>query len=244
MEQIEYLFKGDSYIYFNPKLIIYVDYDDEFPSIKFEYLTGVSWTITKPEDAVTIPQEKFEKYFKKSLTHFVTADWGNQAEYYSIIENQRIEIILFTTDPKNKFVINIIFSYDPKGPDLYLGKERSFSKRKGYRTKGTAISDEQFKAALQASMVYIQDTNSYYDNMDQFEGKLRAILNKEDITVDFQTINTLEYLQQLEQKKAQLQHELIENDEYTILERSTLRGQLTGIEYAIQVYNLFQINKA
>lgn len=190
---------------------------------------------TKYHTVKPVLKDEYDKCLRRNLQLITTPDWAD-AEYYLQTYSEVLELAMFTINIKSQFYINVRLCDEFDYGSVEVNRDSSFSRRREFRSRGTAIEESQFRNILQLVCAYILDEVNFIN----LSAKAKLLLNGEMIASEVTAANTQAYINQLEQKKEQIKSRLIGNDSDTPLERATLRGELTGIEYALQVYYLSQ----
>lgn len=113
--------------------------------------------------------------------------------------------------------------------------------RPSARKNGTPISSIQFKQILDLTLKYLYDADSLKVlNMDYIKSFKHLCEGEMDFEVfkvnDEQIFKKI--VEQLNQRKRSIEQLLIENDNYSESERIKMRGEINGINYAIEVLKI------
>lgn len=208
---------------------------DKVKSKRFVKPVSTSFVMVKP-----IQKNEFDNCIKRNLELISKPDW-TEAEYYVIPHDSYVELAMFTIDRKNQFEVSIRIDNSYDYGSVEISRSSSFSLRKSYRNNGNVIGEDQFRSIFKLVYNYILDAESYHINHNQLDEKVKLILHGEVHLSGNAAPQEIAYIEQLEKKKEQLKARLIDNDNDTPLDRATLRGELAGIDYAIQAYLHYKI---
>jgi len=151
-----------------------------------------------------------------------STDWF-QAEYYSIDRKQ-----------KN---IRIDFRNSVDSLWLMLMGSSSLRSRATARKDGIPITSTQFKQILDLTLKYLFDADSLklllLNYIKSFKRLTEGEIDFEIFKIDDDTIFK-KIVNRLEQRKQTIEQRLIENDDDTELERIKMRGEIDGINYALE----------
>lgn len=233
---------SSSMSYFQTDLVVEVNLNTYFPNIEitFDKLKRKHFakpTTTEYHFVKPTTKDEYTKCLHRNLELIRNLKWG-EAEYFLISGIDSLELKMFTLDDKREFSIGIKISNDFEYGTVEIGKSTSFTRRRWYRNNGEAISEDQFRQVLELVYNYVLDEVSYEINISSLEAKVKVVLSGEMLEPKITSAQKRGFLDQLEQKKRQLQARLIDNDSDTPQDRASLRGELAGIEYAIRVYEL------
>lgn len=187
-----------------------------------------------------IAKETYDNYFQLSLKEVFNSKW-EEAEYFLNINSPTwIEVIAFTQDKKNKFYIHIDLRDSIEGLCLDLTKGNSFSRKQGYKKNSSPIDEAMFMNALKETVKFFEDQNSYHINVENYLKRIKEIAEGNfSETKSEKTTNIDALINQLELKKKDITHRLIENDSDSENIRATLRGEKDGIEYSLRTIKKF-----
>lgn len=195
---------------------------------------------SKHEKNREIVKETYSSYFRHALKEIKNCKWEDAEYYWDQKSVTWIDLIMYTTNHKNKFHIHIDIRDSIDSLGLMLSKGRNFAYRQGYRKNGTAISEAIFTSALKETIKFIEDENSYHVNVTDYLKKIKMIVagNLADVETE-KSVNVEQLINQLEIKKRDITNRLIENDSDTENIRASLRGEKEGIDYSLKVIRKF-----
>lgn len=208
---------------------------DKLKSKRFEKPVSTNICQVKP-----ILKSEYESCIKRNLELISSPDW-DEGEYYVVPHADYIELVMYTINRKNQFQISIRIDNSYDYGSVEISRSSSFSNKRSYITHGKALEEKQFRRIFKLVYNYILDEGSNHINHHSLDAKIKLILSDEIKLSDSAAPQDVAYLEQLEIKKERLKARLINNDSDTPLDRATLRGELVGIEYAIQAYLHYQI---
>lgn len=191
-----------------------------------------------------IIKETYDDYFNLALKTIRTCKWET-AEYYLDQKSPTFTyLIMYTTDPKNKFCLDIDIRDSSDILMVTLGMNEGFSHRPAHRRKSTPISESIFISALKETIKFIEDENSYHINMKDYLKNIKMILDGNITETTSENLTNVDLLiNQLELKRRDITNRLIKNDSDTENTRASLRGEKEGIEYSLKaIKKFFRLN--
>lgn len=185
-----------------------------------------------------ILKENFFDYFNRALK-YLNEVAITDGEFLLVTKTvDWFQVFFFSTDPKLK--ATIIVDFRNSIDDLWLIVEGSTSakERANARKYGSAIDVQMFKRILALTLKYLYDTDSVEVQLEKFIENFKGLCNGDDTIVPFTDSdknNNNFIIHQLEKRKEAIETRLIENDQDGPNDRIKLRGELEGIQYALQV---------
>jgi hypothetical protein len=229
----------------NPSFNLTIDEEIDKPYIELEIKKYDISKIEKPKNQTYETYKELDKtiyqgYFNGVIKAIKNLKWEG-AEHYLRPQTQYgwTDLMLFTTDSKNKFSIHIEIRDSIDSLEIRIDTQNSFLYRQGCRKNGKSIPEGSFVAILKETLKFFLDENSYLINTAEFGSKIQKILISEVQPEPEHDLNVTNLIQQLETKKTDIISRLIENDDDGELSRASMRGEKEGIEYSLRVIKKF-----
>jgi len=144
----------------------------------------------------------------------------------------------FSLDEKHRWNISIDLRDGVDNLWLMLSSSPGHKGRPQTRKRGTPISIDEFKQHLNLTLKFLSDPDSYKVFLDDYLKNFYALCSGDSDMQGFlinAEVSFDKILDQLASRKSYIEKRLIEVDTDTDTERNRLRGELTGINYAINV---------
>lgn len=198
--------------------------------------TGTSYQKCKE-----ISVETYKKHFAYALSNLRNTLWID-AEYYLIDKSSTWFVLaMYTTDPKDRFSIIIDVRNSLEITIIDIHKSSNFTNRTSYRKKAKPISNEIFIACFRETIKFIDDSVSYHLNIESYLSRMQEIIKGNyDLSNSPSVIDINQVIDQLDTKKKLLEKRLMENDTDSPIDRATLRGEIEGLKYALNVIKVMQ----
>lgn len=229
-------------INWNKNFYIEVDENVEFkPCIVLTVGKFSEEVVEKPKSSdyqtvKPILQEIFFDHYHLVLKQLNKTDIS-EGEFYLITHNKDWFEVLFFPSGKKQINISIDFRDSIESLWLIFCGSSNLRFRPSARKKGTPIPSAQFKQIMDLTLKYLYDKDSLKVLLQNYIKNFKHLCDGE---IDFEIFKVNDdqifkkVVNQLNQRKRSIEQQLIENDNYSESERIKMRGEIEGINYALE----------
>lgn len=185
-----------------------------------------------------ILSELFDDYYKFSLSSLSKITFSNNDEFYLDRSSNTIDLQSFSNDkknPRNNLTIHLVNSIDRF--ELEICKSAPGTSRRPWKNNTTAISKDEFSQFVSIVLQYLSDRHSFIILMNDFITKYLQLCDDPSPFSGYLINPSVEIehiYKQIELHKNFIEKQLIEDDNKTPLQRSSLRGQLVGLDFSLK----------
>jgi hypothetical protein len=229
----DYQIEVDENVDYHQYLSLYINKLSEKDTLKPE---SSSYEKVKP-----ILKEIFIDHYSLALKFISEVDILDSELYLLKRSKDWFQIAYFSIDEKNKQNILIDFRDGIEDLWLMLHSSSNYRDRPAMRKDGAAISQVLFKQFLNLTLKFLYDPDSYKilltPFLKDFHGLATGKRKVESLILSSATsFNNI--LEQLEMRKKNIEKRLIEVDKDSEFDRVRLRGEIDGINFAINTINV------
>jgi hypothetical protein len=189
------------------------------------------------QEVKTITREIFLKQYRLAINQFFKEEIVEGSFYLMEHSEEFYEIVYFSENKKERKIIVIDFREDIGWVSLTISSVTS--KRKStFIKKAKVITIDRFKNFLQLTRRFLDDSDSVLGTVENYIKNFNKLVSGKDeigrlITTGERYFASV--LEQLKMRKSDIEKHLIEVDTDSNTDRTKLRGELNGIDYAIKI---------
>jgi hypothetical protein len=192
---------------------------------------------TPYEKVAPVPREDFLNHYSLALKYLQETPLDDGEFYVYQDSGHSVEVAWYSKNEKKK--ANFLISFTDDAEDLWLRVSSSsgYPRRPEFRKKGQNITKDRFRQFFNLTLKFIGDSDNYAALAKDYISRV-YLLAREREAISGLLIwaeKLAKIIDELEKRKNSIAKRLIENDDDSATERTKLRGELEGIDYAIQV---------